>query len=78
MPIFLLFQVFTFTSTPQQLHVFDTAPNPRGLCSLSPSSTNSLLALPGTHPGHTQLVDLASPDKAPLGKYQVPLGTQDL
>jgi len=59
-------KVFTFTSTPTQLHVFDTSHNPRGLCSLSPSSTNSLLALPGPRPGHLQLVDLATTDAAPL------------
>jgi len=61
-----LVKVFTFTSTPTQLHVFDTSSNPRGLCSLSPSSTNSLLALPGPRPGHLHLVDLATTDAAPL------------
>lgn len=59
-------KVFTFTSTPTQLHVFDTCHNPRGLCSLSPSSTNSILALPGLRAGHIQLVDLSTTDSAPL------------
>lgn len=59
-------KVFTFTSSPTQLHVYDTRNNPRGLCSLSPSSSNSLLAFPGQKCGQVQLVDLAGTDRSPL------------
>eukprot|EP01118_Nematostelium_gracile_P020063 TRINITY_DN9615_c0_g1_i1.p1 TRINITY_DN9615_c0_g1~~TRINITY_DN9615_c0_g1_i1.p1 ORF type:complete len:366 (+),score=89.29 TRINITY_DN9615_c0_g1_i1:179-1276(+) len=43
----------------QLLHQIETCNNPRGLCSLSPS-TNTVLAVPGTKPGtvHIELYDL--------------------
>ena len=59
-------KVFTFTTSPTQLHIFDTCQNPLGLCSLSPSCDNSVLAMPGTRPGTLHLVDLQSADSPPL------------
>jgi len=58
-------KVFSFTAQPTQLHIFSTSPNLTGLCSLSPSSTSSILAIPAPKTGHVHLVDLATPDTAP-------------
>lgn len=60
-----LIKVYTFTATPQALHVFTTSSNPKGLCSLSPASEKSLLAFPEGEDGKVRLFDLADPEKRP-------------
>eukprot|EP00731_Ephydatia_muelleri_P029057 Em0020g701a len=61
-----MIRIFNFTRIPQELHQIQTAPNPRGLCALSPTTTNSVLAYPGVEVGHVNLVDLSDMTDKPM------------
>lgn len=50
-----LIKVFSFTSKPQQVQVFETHPNPLGLCVLCPSSNKPVVAYPSRMNGHVSV-----------------------
>ncbi len=69
-----MIKVFTFNHVPSQLHVFDTTPNPRGLCTLSPTSDNWLMAFPVTMESTNTVVSspTSSRDKCTgVGRVQI-------
>ncbi|VDO99294.1 unnamed protein product [Soboliphyme baturini] len=59
-----LIKVYSFTAKPQQLHVFETGQNSKGLCCLYASTSDSLLAFPAVKCGDLQIIDLANADEA--------------
>ena len=67
-----MIKVFTFNTSPNQLHVFDTSPNPRGLCTLSPTSDNWLMAFPVTSEATNTVSSSPSSNKSTsVGRVQV-------
>lgn len=53
--------MYTFTTEPNQLHVFETSPNPQGLCVLCPHSKKPLLVFPSRRTGHVQVMEFNKP-----------------
>ena len=58
--------MYTFSQTPQLLHVFETYQNPNALCCLCSHSSNSNLAYLSRKMGSVILIDLAQTEKSPI------------
>merc|ERR1712127_406825 len=61
-----LVKVYTFSQTPQLLHVFETSENLKGICCLCSHNSNSNLVYLGKKPGHVTIIDLANTEKSPI------------
>lgn len=53
--------VYTFTQSPQRLHVFETCENPKGLCALSSGENTAILVIPSQKPGGILIINLGNP-----------------
>ena len=61
-----LLKVYSFSQTPQLLHVFETYSNPSGFCCLCSHSSNANLAYLGRKCGSVVVIDLANTEKPPV------------
>lgn len=61
-----LIKVYTFSQTPQLLHVFETYQNSNVICCLCSHSSNSNLAYLGKKAGHVVIIDLANTEKSAI------------
>lgn len=59
-------KVYTFSQTPQLLHVFETYENKSGICCLCSHSSNSNLAHLGKKAGHVTIINLLDTEKSPI------------
>ncbi|KAI9832138.1 MAG: Phosphatidylinositol 3,5-bisphosphate-binding protein [Sarea resinae] len=66
--------VYTFSSPPEKLSVFETADNVLGLCCLG----SQVLAFPGRTAGQVQLVELANGNVSIIPAHSAPLRAMDL
>ena len=73
-------KVYTFSQTPQLLHVFETTENKWGICCLCSHSSNSNLAHLGKKAGNVTIINLLNTDKSPIeiGAHEAPLSCMAL
>lgn len=75
-----MIKVYTFSQTPQLLHVFETCDNPDGLGHLCSHSSNSNLVYLGKKCGHITIIDLANTEKSPteIVAHEAPIACMTL
>ncbi|VDN56386.1 unnamed protein product [Dracunculus medinensis] len=64
--LFSSIHIYSFTETPEKLHIYCSSTNPLGLCCLCPSSENSLLVFPApSSSAEVACINLAVPNEPP-------------
>ncbi len=68
-------KVYSFSQTPQLLHVFETCENPNGIGNLCSHSSNANLVYLGKKAGQVTIIDLANTEKSPIeiAAHEAPL-----
>lgn len=66
--------MYTFSSPPEKISVFETADNPLGLCCLG----SKVVAFPGRTPGQVQMVEIGTGNVSIIPAHSSPLRAMDL